>query len=102
MAGARICDTLTDGQTLAALRLTVGEAALVTAVNAVLGTVIAWVLVRDRFPGKRVLDVIIDIPFAMPTIVAGLVLLALYGRDSPVGVNVANTRSRHLPGPARS
>jgi sulfate transport system permease protein len=58
-----------------------------------MGTVIAWVLVRDRFPGKAVLDVVIDIPFALPTIVAGLVLLALYGPQSPVGVNVANTRA---------
>lgn len=85
-------DTLTDSGTQAAIRLTVGEALAVTAVNAVMGTLIAWVLVRDRFPGKRVLDVIIDIPFALPTIVAGLVLLALYGPRSPVDVNVANTR----------
>ncbi len=85
-------DTLTDSGTQAAIRLTVGEALLVTLVNAVMGTLIAWVLVRDQFPGKRVLDVIIDIPFALPTIVAGLVLLALYGPRSPVDVNVANTR----------
>lgn len=84
--------TLTDAQTFAALRLTVVEALLVTAVNAVIGTVIAWVLVRDQFFGKRILDVVIDIPFALPTIVAGLVLLSLWGPDSPVGVNVVNTR----------
>jgi sulfate/thiosulfate transport system permease protein len=83
--------TLSNGQTLNALKLTVGTSLLVTAVNMVMGTVIAWVLVRDRFPGKRVLDVIIDIPFALPTIVAGLVLLSLYGADSPLGLNVANT-----------
>ena len=57
-----------------------------------MGTVVAWVLVRDRFCGKRVLDVVIDIPFALPTIVAGLVLLASTARDSPVGVNIVNTR----------
>lgn len=85
-------NTLTDAQTFAALRLTVIEAALVTVVNAVLGTVVAWVLVRDRFFGKRILDVVIDIPFALPTIVAGLVLLSLYGPDSPVGINIVNTR----------
>jgi sulfate transport system permease protein len=85
-------DTLTNSQTLAALRLTVGTSVLVTLVNMVMGTVIAWVLVRDRFPGKAVLDVIIDIPFALPTIVAGLVLLSLYGPNSPIGVDVANTR----------
>jgi sulfate transport system permease protein len=85
-------ETLTNDQTLAALRLTVATSLMVTVLNVVMGTVIAWVLVRDRFPGKRVLDVIIDIPFALPTIVAGLVLLSLYGSDSPVGVDVANTR----------
>lgn len=85
-------NTITDGDTAAAIQLTVVEAALVTIVNVVMGTVIAWVLVRDRFPGKRVLEVVIDLPFALPTIVAGLVLLSLYGPDSPVGVNVVNSR----------
>ena len=56
-----------------------------------MGTVIAWVLVRDRFPGKSVLNVIIDVPFALPTIVAGLVLLSLYGPNSPLGVHWAFT-----------
>ena len=81
-----------SSQTAAAIRLTVLEALAVTAVNVVMGTALAWVLVRDRFPGRRVLDVLIDVPFALPTIVAGLVLLALYGHQSPVGVDVANTR----------
>lgn len=84
-------DTLQNPQTWAAIRLTVGQALLVTAINIVMGTVIAWVLVRDRFPGKAILDVIIDVPFALPTIVAGLVLLALYGPGSPIGVHWANT-----------
>jgi sulfate/thiosulfate transport system permease protein len=83
---------LTSPQTLAALELTVGQAVLVTAVNVVIGTAIAWVLVRDHFLGKRVLEVVIDIPFALPTIVAGLVLLSLYGPSSPLGLNWANTR----------
>ena len=86
-------DALTNEQTAAAIRLTVGMAFLVTAVNVVMGTTIAWVLVRDRFPGQRFLEVLIDIPFALPTIVAGLVLLSLYGPDSPVGVDIANKRS---------
>jgi sulfate/thiosulfate transport system permease protein len=86
-------DTLTNPQSWAAIKLTVGQSLLVTAVNVVMGTSIAWVLVRDRFWGQRLLDVVIDIPFAMPTIVAGLVLLSLYGPKSPLGVNVANTRS---------
>lgn len=84
-------ETLTNPQTAAALRLTVTQALIVTGINVVMGTLIAWVLVRDEFPGKRLLEVVIDIPFALPTIVAGLVLLSLYGPDSPLGVNVANT-----------
>jgi sulfate transport system permease protein len=83
---------ITNSQTLSAVELTVFQALLVTLVNVVMGTVIAWVLVRDRFPGKAILDVVIDIPFALPTIVAGLVLLSLYGPNSPLGINVANTR----------
>ncbi|MCW2749925.1 MAG: cysT [Aeromicrobium sp.] len=85
-------DTLTSPQTASALRLTVTQAFYVTVVNVVFGTLIAWVLVRDEFPGKRLLEVIIDIPFALPTIVAGLVLLSLYGPKSPIGLNVANTQ----------
>jgi sulfate/thiosulfate transport system permease protein len=85
-------DALRSPQTLAALRLTVGQAILVTAVNVFMGTAIAWVLVRDHFPGKQVLEVVIDIPLALPTIVAGLVLLSLYGPSSPLGVNWANTQ----------
>jgi sulfate/thiosulfate transport system permease protein len=85
-------EALSSPQTLAALRLTVGTAVLVTAVNVVMGTAIAWVLVRDQFRGKQLLEVVIDIPFALPTIVAGLVLLSLYGPSSPLGVNWANTR----------
>jgi sulfate transport system permease protein len=86
-------DALKNPQSWAAIKLTVVQSALVTLINVVMGTLIAWVLVRDRFWGKRLLDVVIDVPFAMPTIVAGLVLLSLYGPHSPLGVNVANTRN---------
>lgn len=86
-------DVITGSQTAAALRLTVVQALAVTVVNVVMGTALAWVLVRDRFLGKRLLDIVIDVPFALPTIVAGLVLLSLYGHHSPLGLNVANTRS---------
>ena len=82
---------ITTEQTAHAIRLTVTAAIVVTLINVVVGTAIAWVLVRDRFIGAAVLDVIIDIPFALPTIVAGLVLLSLYGHDSPLGIDVANT-----------
>jgi len=83
---------VTNPQSTAAIRLTVGTAFLVTLVNIVMGPLIAWVLVRDRFAGRRALEILIDVPFALPTIVAGLVLLSLYGPDSPLGVNIANTR----------
>jgi sulfate transport system permease protein len=66
---------------------------IVVAINAGFGTLIAWVLVRDEFPGKRTINAVIDLPFALPTIVAGVVLLALYGNNSPLGVNVAFTRA---------
>jgi len=83
---------VTAPQAWAALQLTIGISLVVTLVNIVMGTLIAWVLVRDEFPGKRVVDTLIDLPFALPTIVAGLVLLALYGAKSPVGIDIAYTR----------
>ncbi len=82
---------LNNPQTWAAVTLTVTQSFLVTAINVVMGTVIAWVLVRDHFPGKALLDVVIDIPFALPTIVAGLILLTLYGPNSPMGLHWAFT-----------
>ena len=85
-------DVVTEPQTLAALKLTVTQSVLVTLLNVVMGTLLAWVLVRDRFWGKRLLDLFIDVPFALPTIVAGLVLLTLYGPKSPLGIHAANTR----------
>ena len=84
-------NTLQDPQTWNALKLTVSQSLIVTLINVVMGTVIAWVLVRDRFVAKTILNVIIDIPFALPTVVAGLVLLALYGPNSPIGVHWAYT-----------
>jgi sulfate transport system permease protein len=88
----RFWRSITNEQTAAAIRLTVGSALIVTLINVVMGTIIAWVLVRDEFFGKRALEVLIDIPFALPTIVAGLVLLSLYGPNSPLGIDVANKR----------
>ncbi|GAA2087193.1 sulfate ABC transporter permease subunit CysT [Aeromicrobium tamlense] len=87
-------DAVTNAQTAHAIRLTISSALLVTLTNIVVGTAIAWVLVRDSFPGKWILEILIDIPFALPTIVAGLVLLSLYGNDeSPLGINIANTET---------
>jgi sulfate transport system permease protein len=84
---------ITEPATAAAIRLTVGLAVAVALVNAVMGTLIAWVLVRDRFRGATLFEMVIDIPFALPTIVAGLVMLALYGGHSPVGVHLVGTRT---------
>ena len=84
---------ITNEQALAALKLTVGASFVVAAINAVSGTLIAWVLVRDEFRGKRFVNSLIDLPFALPTIVAGLTLLALYGPRSPVGVDIAYTKA---------
>jgi len=86
-------EAATQPQALAALRFTLLVALIVTGVNVVVGTVIAWVLVRDQFPGKRVVNALIDLPFALPTIVAGITLLALYGNTSPVGINIGYTRA---------
>jgi sulfate/thiosulfate transport system permease protein len=79
-------------QAVSALRFTLLVSLATTVINAVTGTLIAWVLVRDRFRGKRFVNAVIDLPFALPTIVAGLTLLALYGPTSPIGINVAYTQ----------
>jgi sulfate/thiosulfate transport system permease protein len=86
-------DTVTSPQALAALKLTLGVSVVVVLINAVTGTMIAWVLVRDSFRGKGIVNSLIDLPFALPTIVAGLTLLALYGPKGPVGIDVAYTRA---------
>jgi sulfate/thiosulfate transport system permease protein len=85
-------DAVSSPEAVAALKLTLAVAVIAALVNAVLGTVTAWVLVRDDFRGKSIVNAIIDLPFALPTIVAGLVLISLYGPQSPVGVNVYGTR----------
>jgi sulfate transport system permease protein len=83
---------ISSKQALAAFELTLGMSVAVALVNAVAGTLIAWVLVRDDFPGKRVVNALIDLPFALPTIVAGLTLLALYGPKGPAPIDIAFTR----------
>jgi len=79
-------------QAVAALRFTLIVSLIVTAINALAGTLIAWVLVRDEFRGKRAINALIDLPFALPTIVASIVLLSLYGPNSPIGVHLNATR----------
>ena len=87
---------ITSPDAVAALKLTLGVAFVLVVINAVFGTLIAWMLVRDSFPGLGVINTMIDLPFALPTIVAGLVLLILYGPGSPIGVNIAFTRTAVL------
>ena len=86
-------DSVSSPQARAALELTLGVSVVVTLINAVMGTLIAWVLVRDDFRGKGLVNALIDLPFALPTIVAGLTLLALYGPRSPLHVSLAYTRA---------
>jgi sulfate transport system permease protein len=76
---------VTEPRVLASLRLSFGAAVIAAAINAVFGLLIAWVLVRYEFPGKRVLDAIIDLPFALPTAVAGIALTALYAPNGWIG-----------------
>jgi sulfate transport system permease protein len=83
---------ITRPEALAAVKLTLITSAIAVCLNAVFGTLLAWVLVRDEFRGKRVVNALIDLPFALPTIVAGVVLLALYGNGSPLGIDIAFTR----------
>jgi sulfate transport system permease protein len=85
--------TITEPDAIAATELTLGVSAAVAMINIVTGTVIAWVLVRDSFPGQGLVNAIIDLPFALPTVVAGLTLLVLYGPQSPLHVSVAYTRA---------
>jgi sulfate transport system permease protein len=90
--GGSFWSAISSPESLSALELTCLVSLAVTAINAVMGTLVAWVLVRDRFPGRTLVNGLIDLPFALPTIVAGLTLLALYGTGSPLGVDVAYTR----------
>lgn len=80
---------LTRPRVLASLRLSFVQAALAGAINVPLGLLIAWVLVRDRFPGRRLLDALLDLPFALPTSVAGITLVTLYGPNGWLGAPLA-------------
>jgi sulfate/thiosulfate transport system permease protein len=84
---------VSNPEAVAAIKLTLVCSVIVVALNAVFGTIVAWVMVRDEFPSKKVINSLIDLPFALPTIVAGVVLLALYGNNSPIGIDVAFTRA---------
>nr|WP_256974077.1 sulfate ABC transporter permease subunit CysT [Rhodococcus sp. NCIMB 12038] len=89
---AGFVDAITSPVAVASLRVTVVVSVVVAVINVIMGTLIAWVLVRDEFPGKRVVNALIDLPFALPTIVASIVLLSLYGPESPIGVHLNATQ----------
>jgi sulfate transport system permease protein len=83
---------ITSTAAVDSFRVTLTISIGVTLVNAVFGLLVAWVLVRDDFVGKRLVDALIDLPFALPTIVASLVMLALYGPNSPVNLHLQHTK----------
>jgi sulfate transport system permease protein len=84
--------SVTNPQAVSALELTLAVSAIVAVVNSVAGLAISFVLVRDDFRGKALVSAVIDLPFALPTVVAGLTLLTLYGVDSPLHLDLAGTR----------
>ena len=83
-------EVLTSPRVLASLKLTFGSAAIAALVNAVFGFLTAWVLVRYRFPGRRLLDAMVDLPFALPTAVSGIALTAIFAPDGPLGRALAS------------
>ena len=100
MSGADFLAAVTSPRVLAAYRLTFGLSLLAAATNAVAGLLLAWVLVRYPFPGRRLVDALIDLPFALPTAVAGIALATLYAENgwvgrwlAPLGLKVAFTAS---------
>ena len=87
---------VTNPRTLAALRVSFGISFIAAAINIVFGVIVAWVLIRYRFPGRRLLDAIVDLPFALPTAVAGIAMTAIYARNAwigswlePLGIKIA-------------
>lgn len=93
-----VAKVLGDPRVQAALRLSFGASLAAAAVNAVIGLIVTWVLVRYRFPGRRVVDALVDLPFALPTAVAGIALTAIYAPNgwigalaAPFGIRIAYT-----------
>jgi sulfate transport system permease protein len=98
MSGEQLLKTVTNARVMASYRLTFGTAFVAAVINAVFGFLVAWTLVRYRFPLKRIVDAMVDLPFAMPTAVSGISLMAIYSRNGwlgqylePLGIKVALT-----------
>jgi sulfate/thiosulfate transport system permease protein len=104
MSWAEFADAVASPRVLAAYRLSFGLSFLAAAVNAFFGLIVAWVLVRYTFPGKRVIDALVDLPFALPTAVAGIALTAIYARNGwagflePIWAGAVNTLTALIPG----
>lgn len=98
LSWSRFWQTITDPRVLASYRLTFGASLVGALINAIFGMLTAWVLVRYHFPGKRIVDALVDLPFALPTAVAGITLTALFAGNGwvgrylePLGIKVAFT-----------
>lgn len=85
MTGAEFIGTVTSPRVMASYRVTFGSALIAASVNAVFGTLLAWVLVRYRFPGRRIIDALVDLPFALPTAVVGIALATVYSANGWIG-----------------
>jgi sulfate transport system permease protein len=85
LSWAQFVDAVSTPRVLASYRLTFGASFLAAVLNAVFGLIVAWVLVRYTFPGKRVIDALVDLPFALPTAVAGIALTAIYAKNGWIG-----------------
>src|SRR5690606_20350593 len=86
---AQFVDIITSRRTLTALKISFGLAFLAALVNLVMGSIIVWALVRYRFPGRRIFDAIVDVPFALPTAVAGIALTTLFAQNGWLGAPLA-------------
>jgi len=98
MGWAHFWETVTGARALASYRLSIGASLIAASINSVLGLLAAWVLVRYEFPGKRIIDALVDLPFALPTAVAGITLTAMFAANGwigswlePLGIKVAFT-----------
>jgi sulfate/thiosulfate transport system permease protein len=85
LSWSQFVDAVSTPRVLASYRLTFGASFLAALLNAVFGVIVAWVLVRYRFPGKRLVDALVDLPFALPTAVAGIALTAIYSENGWIG-----------------
>ncbi len=98
MTLAQFLDAVTDPRVVASYKLSFGASLLAAAINAVFGLILAWGLVRYTFPGKKLVDALIDLPFALPTAVAGIALTAIYAKNGWLGQYLEPLASRSRSG----